>query len=152
MIDDLELLPNPEYKSITEAFKEESVLATTSDSAVERDGIAVWVEQTIIETVWNGDSDSIPDFMCIADATGGEVCSTQVAIPIKTAKINFIDFAPGRNDVLIVATGQGVFVIEIDGRSKRTVIPLYIGQGVEAKIIGGKVYIKDASRLFAVQL
>ena len=147
--------PNPEYEVVIEALKKKSPLAT-STSALVRNSVSIWADRDMAVASWTGDTDTIPGFMCIADTSTastsqGEICSTIVSIPIR-AKVKFIDFAPGRNDVLIVGTADTVFAVELDGRSTRMMVPLYRGRAPDTVIRSGTLYVKDGARLFTIQL
>ncbi len=139
------------YSSVSKAFASSSPmdLATSSISARIRGNVAVWVEDghTIL-VEWRGYLSETPYFFCsVVDAR--ELCLNQIFIPIK-AKVVDMDFFPGREDVLMVTTDQGLFALEMDGRTERALLPLYAGQKVASLIDSGRIYVKDSKGIFEV--
>ena len=56
-------------------------------------------------------------------------------------------FMPKRDDVLMVAIENGVFAIEIDGRSRRNLQPLYKGKSPTFAVLEKIIYILDNGTL-----
>jgi hypothetical protein len=141
------------YASVSKAFASSSPVnvATSSVSAHIRGDVAVWIEDghtVLVE--WRGNTSEIPYFFCsVADAK--ELCLNQIFIAIK-AEVLSVDFFPGRDDVLALVTNQGVFALEVDGRSERSLLPLYMGKNTKALISEGRIYIKNMSGIFEVAI
>jgi hypothetical protein len=70
------------------------------------------------------------------------------------SNVKNVDFYPGRKDVIIMASQNGVFAIEIDGRGNRNIQPIY--KGKEPTFITYKnmnlIYILDDNNLIKINL
>jgi len=68
--------------------------------------------------------------------------------------IRNIEFFPKRRDVIIAAFENGVFAIEIDGRGKRNIQPIYKGHKPNFALFPGeeKIYVLDDGILFEIKL
>ena len=63
---------------------------------------------------------------------------------------NILDFY--RNDVIILAKNSGIYAVEIDQREEQNVQPIYLGSGIDFRIDGTKLYIKEAGHYFSIRL
>lgn len=66
--------------------------------------------------------------------------------------IHGISFLPGRNDIVTLATENGVFALEIDGRGTQNFQPIYKGADPYFARIGDALYILDSNTLARISL
>ncbi len=63
------------------------------------------------------------------------------------------DFFPERSDVLIITKEDGLFVVELDGRGKRNIFPLFQGQNISF-VIDDKdtLYVYDQENYYLLEI
>ena len=66
--------------------------------------------------------------------------------------IHGISFLPGRNDIVVLATENGVFALEIDGRPPQNFQPIYKGANPYFARIGDSLYVLDGAALAKIAL
>jgi len=68
--------------------------------------------------------------------------------------IQNIEFFPQRKDVIIIAVGNGVYALEIDGRGGRLIYPIYKGKKPTFGLSNSTnyIYILDDSSLLKMYL
>ncbi|MEK7576002.1 MAG: hypothetical protein AAB491_02905 [Patescibacteria group bacterium] len=107
-------------------------------------------EKNEVRIEWLGKEDTIPYYFCLE--TGK--CNMDTVIINTISAIRNVDFYPGRKDVIIMASQNGVFAVEIDGRGNRNVQPIY--KGKEPSFITYKdmnpIYILDDNNLIKINL
>ena len=64
----------------------------------------------------------------------------------------WFDFAPGRPDLFVVTTKTGVWLVEADGRGGRNLALLVEGEGLEARVSGGSVIVRQGARYWEVEI
>jgi len=104
---------------------------------------AIWLE-------WLADKESIPYYLCdIKPCENTSYLISNFRFPIKNA-----DFFPGRRDVVLAATYNSVFTLEIDNRGGRLSFPIYKGKEPTFAVFPNeqKVYIIDDGAFFVVSL
>lgn len=80
----------------------------------EREGIVTWLDNGDIFAVWGRERDPVPYFFCL------ESCSEQLSINWAEPILRY-EFYPNRNDLLLVLSERGLYVIELDNRSQRNI-------------------------------
>jgi hypothetical protein len=121
------------------------VTATSTDILKTRRKLSVENINGILHVVWQGDQDSTPYYFCI-----NQICKKEVII--KTgSKVRSFDFFPGRDDLLIVALTNGVYVIDIDDRSDHNIQYLMEATNLDFRTKDGEtIYVKDGKKLYRV--
>jgi hypothetical protein len=70
-----------------------------------------------------------------------------------TDPIKAFDFLPGRDDVLVVLTENGLFAVEVDDRSERNVHPIYEKRGIDfRKSENDRIIVKDGNVFYEISL
>lgn len=113
--------------------------------------VEVWSDQNNIFARWNGGDDVIPAFFCNNDGD----CSSLVNVIESESEVRNIDFFKGRDDVLLIASQNGVFVIEIDKRgSTQNFQPVYKGTASPRFSVDSEssIYVLDGALLFLVSI
>ena len=148
---------NPEYIDVVELFqnheiekKKASALAAKSASATstaentpgvfiaERGRVGLWQDDTRVLATWQKDEDSLPNYFCRE-----KVCEKAVLVFNSITPIKDVDFYPGREDVILVAVQNGIYVIEIDARKYQNFQPVYKGVDPYFVVSGNTLYVKD---------
>ncbi len=136
-----------EYTSIVSLFKSAlaSSTATSTDVLKIRRKLSVENKKGMLHVVWTGDNDALPHYFC-----ENEVCKEEITIRNTNPIISF-DFLPGRDDLIIFSTQDGIFVSEIDNRSKQNVDIVKLGKKLDVRVkTNDTVYIKNNKQYFSV--
>ena len=111
-------------------------------------GLMAWIDNGHLVVDWENGDDTSPYFFCEADS-----CSSKVVLSLAKPILDF-DFYPGRSDVVIVSTADGIYAMELDARSVSNVYSIMTGAGLTFKVVSSSlIYIKDASGdIYAVSI
>ncbi len=173
---------NPEYVSVaalfassTKAVDERPVVATsTSSSTTEQksklelffDELAIkdfqslpnlivdgkevsWLSGGNIILYWTDDVENIPYYYC-----GGaeRVCNSQITLDWKDA-IKRFEYLPGRDDVWVVLVENGIYAVEVDGRTQRNIQKIIEGSGLDFRLTqNDSLIVKDGAKYFEINL
>lgn len=105
---------------------------------------------------WLKEESSIPYYIC--DPLSGETDKVICQLPLEIFKSQFpiknIEFFPRRKDIIIMATGNGIYAIEIDGRGGRLLQPAYKGKKPTFAILSDEenIYVLDDGSLMKIYL
>jgi hypothetical protein len=108
--------------------------------------IGAWTRGGVLRFAWLGDADSTPHYLC-----SPEGCIDESVVSLPNPVIWF-DFALGRDDLYVVVTQTGVWLVEADGRGGRNVALIKAGQGFEARVFGDVVFLRQGSRYWEVEI
>jgi hypothetical protein len=136
-----------QYKEVATLFAPISATSTasTSDFKKNRRNLLVENKKGILQVSWTGDRESIPHYFCEY-----ENCKLKILIDVD-ATIKTFDFFPGRDDLIIYGTQNGIFVTEIDDRSKQNINNILVGSGLDFRIKDSDtIYIKKDGSYFSV--
>ncbi|MDO8520593.1 MAG: hypothetical protein Q7S52_00595 [bacterium] len=147
---------NPDYEAINALFlppppktapiKPEK-LATTSIDGKTLNDILVKNEKGKLVVLWMGGEDEIPNYFCENIS-----CKPEIIVRSDSMILSF-DFFPGRDDLLIFRTEEGIYVSEIDDRSPQNMQKIISEPDFDFRIKDGKnVYLKKDALLYAVSL
>lgn len=138
-IETLELFA--EYATSTEpAF---GVMATSS-----RERVVLAAEEDGLIARWNKEEASEPPRV-FCDITP---CRDEISVFKGETQVRQADFFPGRENVAIIATGNGIYALDIDTRQPQNFQPIYKGTKPIFVLDGETLYIKDGELLFRIQL
>ena len=152
-------ITNPVYVAIANLFNPNKITthiststpATTSPEAlaVPHQKVKVWKVKDSIYAEWTGDSSDTPFYFCSQKPS---TCSTKILV-YKVAGLGSVDFYPGRNDVILFGTKDGIFVTELDMRPQQNIVTLLSGQGYDFRISDGEqVFIKTNRGYFQANI
>lgn len=110
--------------------------------------LVLWREGNDLDVEWLGNENGIPYYFC-----SNEVCVLKKEIPVGS-QITHFDFYPGRNNYVLVALSDGIYVYEIDDRwsaqNKAMLIP---GKNLDFRISdAGVLYMKDGDAIYIADL
>lgn len=119
--------------------------ATSTDILKIKRKLSVENINGILHVLWQGNQDSTPYYFCV-----NQICKNEVII--KTAsKVRTFDFFPGRDDLLVVAISNGIYVVDIDDRSDHNIQYLMEASNLDFRIKDGEtIYIKDGKKIYRV--
>jgi len=80
----------------------------------EREGMVTWIENGDIYAAWGRINDPVPYFFCM------ESCADRLSINWQEPILRY-EFYPNRNDLLLVLSERGLYVVELDNRSERNI-------------------------------
>lgn len=142
---------SPEQKSKLEIFFDE--LAIKNFELLPNlivDGKEVsWLESGNIKLYWIDELESIPYYYC-----GGEDRSCENKIVLDWDKdIKRFEYLPGRDDVWVVLVNDGIFAVEVDGRTERNIQTIIKGKDLEFRLTqNDSLIVRDGSRYFEINL
>ena len=95
---------------------------------------------------WQGESDSQPSYFCQE-----EKCQDEISI--KTSEnINTFFFLPGRDDLIIFQSNNGIYVAEIDNRSQQNIQPVLEHPDLALRVSDNTILIKEKGKFYSVAL
>lgn len=142
---------DPEYITLRNRILGEQLPTQTAPLLSPSNLVEVWSAENNIFARWNGPEDDIPDYFCNDEGA----CSSLVQVLESDSEVRNIDFYKGRDDVLLIASQNGVFAIEIDRRGgtqnfqpvyKGTASPRFTTENTEI------IYVLDGALLFSVAI
>jgi len=140
--------PNPQYQFVLALFGTTTKsITTTSDSLKIKRKLSVTNKDGALHVVWEGNVDSLPYYFC-----SDQSCKSEIVVRA-LSKIRYFDFFPGRDDLLVVALPDGIFVLDIDDRSPHNVQFLEVAPGLDFRIQNNEtIFIKEGKTLRRVSL
>jgi hypothetical protein len=108
-----------------------------------------WLMKGNINLYWIDDLTSIPYYYC-----GGEerLCIKNITLDWKDDITRF-EYLPGRNDVWIALTQNGVYAVEVDGRTERNIQKIYEGKKLDFRLTqNDRLIIKEDTQFFEINL
>ncbi len=140
---------NPRYEDIKKEV-ERATGKTYSASAplLSADGtVALWTEGETIFARWTREGGA-PRWFCKESCEEPVTVLTSSETPIRQ-----ISFFPGRNDVVLLATREGIFALEIHKEGTQNFQPLYKGiRPIFVETENGTLYVLDQEVLFEATL
>ncbi|MEX0917307.1 MAG: hypothetical protein WDZ90_02195 [Candidatus Paceibacterota bacterium] len=119
------------------------------DSFVKQLGnMIIWQDGNALYARWAKGLDNIPLYFCNLEG----LCQERLSVFASQIALRHFDFYPGNNRVVLVATGTGVFAVEIDNRSNKNFIPVYDERGALFRVHKGELYVKDRGSFYHVAL
>lgn len=107
--------------------------------------IILWQEGDIVYARWVSDRQNAPSYFC-----EGVLCGNE--IQINKTPIRFFDFHPHSNELLVIGTSDGIGITEIDPRIPRNTQMFYQSEGVDTRVVGDTVFIKNGNLLYSFVL
>lgn len=135
---------NPQFEIVVDLFGPKTVASSTEEKIINK--LSAEVESGVIQVLWTGEEDSRPSYFCL-----GRECKEEIFIRGQGSISSFY-FLPGRDDVVIFETPNGIFASEIDNRSKQNAQIIWKKAGLKLRVSDNNIYIKDGKQYFAVSL
>lgn len=79
-----------------------------------------------------------------------QLCRTSIRIDRKWQNIEYFDFVPGNEHLVLLQLNDGIYVAEVDDRSWQNVQLLYPGDYLEVVVEGGQIFIQDGENYLEV--
>lgn len=108
-----------------------------------------WLDSGNLILYWTDELESIPYYYC-----GGEerACVNKIVLDWQK-DIKRFEYLPGRDDVWIVLVNDGIFAVEVDGRSDRNIQTIIKGTNLEFRLTqNDSLVVKEGSRYFEINL
>ncbi len=108
-----------------------------------------WLMDGDINLYWIDDLSSIPYYYC-----GGieRLCVKNITLDW-TKPIKRFQYLPGRDDVWIVLVDDGIFAVEVDGRTQRNIQTIYKGNNLDFRLTeNDRIVIKEGADFFEINL
>lgn len=139
-----------EYTRIATAFRTLKVPTRENPSLASDQKTAMWVnpDNNGVYVEWLDGEESLPEHFCELGP-----CDTFFLFFNAQTEIYNASFLKGRNDTAIIATGAGVYLIEITKMPFQNFQPLYVGTKPQFdKRDESSIYIYDNKKLMVVSL
>jgi hypothetical protein len=153
---------NSLYNEVTELFATSTASSTpallkrlsdstttpiiASSTTIMRKDIEIAIEGTStakkIIASWKGGRDSMPFYFCDAERL---VCNTTLVVT--SGDIKHVDFYPGRNDVVLYSTTDGIYVTELDTRPEQNTHQLLAGN-LDFKEDDQRIFVKERATYY----
>ncbi len=124
-----------------------SIKSTTTPNALVKKNVKIWHTGPKLFAHWEGDLQAVPEYFCDIESCEKPIQIFEAYVPIRT-----IDFYPHRDDAIILALDNGVYVVEIDRRQTQNFYPLYKGNSPDFRVYRNQVYIKDGDYIALLNL
>lgn len=109
-----------------------------------------WLVDGNINLYWMDEIVSIPYYYC--DGEEERVCGNHIKLDWNNA-IGKFEYIPGRNDAWIVLTQDGIYAVEVDGRTNRNIQTIYKGDNLDFRLTQtDRLIIKKGSSFFEINL
>jgi hypothetical protein len=109
-----------------------------------------WIQDGNINLYWIDDIASIPYYYC--DGEEERVCTNKIVLDWKNT-ISKFEYIPGRSDAWIVLTQDGIYAVEVDGRTERNIQNIYKGDNLDFRLTQtDRLIIKKGSSYFEINL
>ncbi|TAJ14799.1 hypothetical protein EPO56_01765 [Patescibacteria group bacterium] len=138
-----------EFNTLLDAFKKKplAVLESEVEKPLEvENGKGLFVENGSVIVRWQKNASSTPSSFCFIPSECAQEIVVKKAGKDKAISAHF--FARG---VVYATERSGLFFAEIDVRQPQLVVPLYQKRGVDFRIVGGSIIIKEGTRLYTVE-
>lgn len=76
------------------------------------------------------------------------VCDPIIQLDRGGEEVTFFDFFPGSTDLIVIATTNGAYVVEVDDRAWQNKQPLLLGEGLEFRVANGTIYTYDGENIY----
>lgn len=110
----------------------------------EDENLAIWQDESGIHATWHDATSTRPSYFCFTETCSNEFLVTELQEPVST-----IDFFPGRTDIILVTTNEGIFALELDRRPIQNFQPLLAQPGADVRLRDNEsVYIRYNNALY----
>jgi len=107
-----------------------------------------WLENGDVILNWINKDEKPVYYYCLAF----ERCRSQIILDWESDIIRF-DLLPGRSDVFVVLTNDGVYAVEVDDRSQRNIQVIYSGENLDFRINSdNRIIVKDEAIFHEIML
>jgi hypothetical protein len=142
---------DPEYASIRSQIMNNALPTAQAPLRSEDGSLSIWTEnETDIIAQWQGNPQQAPEFLC-----DGDECNDRQVVFDGVETFRNISFYKDRNDALLVATQDGVYILEVDNsQDPRNFQPVYRGTREPRFAVGGadELYVSDGGLVFIVDI
>ncbi len=161
------LVVNTEYKNLITLFATSSkpkvpttlnvstssnISASSTLPFIESKKVVVEKDGNILHALWQGGVEDTPFYFCISDAS---TCAKDFLV-YSAPSIGTFDFYPNRNDILLVATGPKLTVVELDKRPPQNIVELYTsstGESLDFRVVDNEtLVVKEGKKLTKLSL
>ena len=132
---------DPNFTTIRSLFVSESIPNPTNPLVSSDELSRIWLDGEEIIFAWDGPATTTPQFLCTPGCVAQQVI-TQVATAPRS-----LTFLPDRNDVIVLATLDGVFALEVDSRGIQNFQRIYKGDLPQVVSHDHNLYVLDNDRL-----
>jgi len=147
MVSKKNFLRNPEYRTALLSFATTSTASTSEDVLKIKRKLSLENRGGTLYAQWKGGPDSAPHYFCV-----NQVCKDEIMIKTKS-KVRKFDFFPGRDDLVIVALSDGLYVTEIDDRSQQNIQLLVAVPMLDFRVQSDEtLLIKEDKKLYTLSI
>lgn len=133
--------------ALTEELARQLAELELATSTREFRGMQLYEDDERVHAMWTRSAGDIPYYFC----THGQVCMETIVIESLGETPRHFDFFPGSMDLVILTLENGIYVTEIDPRSAQNIQPLFLSDGADFRIVGGRIYVWSNDRLYELR-
>lgn len=100
--------------------------------------LSLWVENTIVFADWTGAEENQPSYIC-----QGEECGGGTTVYAHEKAIHGASFFPNRDDRVVVATEDTIYIIEVARSENQNIQPLYQGPFTGFTATNDRLYVLE---------
>jgi len=109
------------------------------ENLIELRNQVAWIDNGDIILNWIDEDDKPLYYYCLDNVE----CRDRIILDWESEIISF-NFLPGREDVFIVLTRDGIYAVEVDDRSDRNIQEIYIGENLDfMKSSDDSIFVRD---------
>lgn len=119
----------------------------TKESPIMNGKIGLWKEEKQVFVSWYGRMEIAPKYFC-----NNDICVETIEFfdfenePLK------VDFLPGYDDVVLVASGEEIFAVQIEDNPFKQKQLIYKGAKPNFRIVNDTLYVKDGDTIVEILL
>jgi len=137
-------IKNPQYALVTNLFGPKTIASSTGPKILNK--LSATRESDKVMVRWLGEKDGQPIYFCREKECGDEIF-------VRTEEnINSFYFFPGRDDLIVFQSTSGIFVAEIDDRSKQNIQPILKRPDLGLRVEENTIFIKEGKKFYFVTL
>ena len=154
------LILNQEFKTLSLLFtatssktvKTVTLTKATTSPSVESKKVIIQKDGNVLHALWNGTNEDTPFYFCLSETSE---CAKDFLV-YTAPDIGTFNFYPNRNDVIIVAAGSKLLVVELDRRAPQNIVELYnspTGENVDFRILDNDtIIVKEGKKITKLSL
>lgn len=100
---------------------------------------------------YSADVDEISELQ-VQTLNDGAECDPTIEIDRGGEDVRYFDFFPGSDDLVILGSESGAYVVEIDDRSWQNRQPLILGKDMSVLVVNGAIYAYDGKMFYQVSI
>ncbi len=152
------MIDNPEYLHFADLFAKtpndllrntNSLDASSTISSttlmISNGKLSIEKDQNSLKVSWDGSPNNTPYYFCTSEDNTCKQSFTFFTVP----DISSFDFYPSRNDLVLVASNNKLFVVELDSRPPQNIVTLYkSSKDIDFRVVDNETLVIKEDKTF----